>query len=318
MPPLPPADQVLPQLQLTVLPAAGGAALAYVLFRCLGRWAAALGAAAGVVVGFAWANYTFGAVAWAGTGRLAPWRPWDDIPPNQAAWRGLAAGGLLLVFTGLVSRWLGLVVARTASDRHWWAVSLAVWLPRAVAVGVASGWLVPASAADLPWVPYALPALMLLSWAAWDGLARAAVGGEAAAYQAAACYAAGAVLLYDSWASAMELAVLVGSGLAGVAVAARATRSDVSGAVPAGVAALPVLMLAGRLGIEGPRLPVACYWLVALAPLALLPFLVPRLGRRTGGLTRAGRAVLVLAPLAVAVALAARHGQLPFGDEEQW
>ncbi|MBX9624930.1 MAG: hypothetical protein K2X82_14080 [Gemmataceae bacterium] len=316
MPPLPPADQVLPVLKQAVLPAAGGAAFVCLLFLCLGRWAAALGAAAGVVVGFVWANYTFEKLDWAGTGRLVPWRPWDDVPPNQTAWRGLATAGLLLVLAGLVSRWVGLLVGRITSDRYWWVVSLVVWLPRAVAVGVASGWLVPKSAADLPWVPYALPALMLLSWAAWDGLARSTPGGEAAAYQAAACTAAGAVLLYDSWASAMELAVVVGSALAGVAIVARVARADCSGAVPAGVAALPVLMLAGRLGIDEPKLPVACYWLVALAPLALLPFLVPKLSRQTGWLTRVGRAALVLAPLAVAVVLAAQFGELPFGGDE--
>jgi hypothetical protein len=303
-------------LRSAVLPAAGGAALAYVLFLCLGRWAAALGSAAGVVVGFAWANYTFEALDWENTGRLAPWRPWDPVTPSQAAWRWLPAAGLLLVLTGLVSRWLGLAAGRVLPDRwRWRAATLLIWLPRSAAVGVASGWLVPASAAEYGWVPYALPAVMLASWAVWDGLARAGAGGEVAAYQAAALYTAGAVLLYHHWAGATEVAVIAGSALAGVAVVAWAARADASGAVPAGVAALPVLMLAGRLGADS-QVPLASFWLVALAPLALAPFLVPRLSRQNGWLARVGRAVLALTPLILAVVLAAQYEQLAF--EEEW
>ena len=314
MPPLPPAEQVLAMLRGAVLPAAGGAALTYALFAGLGRWATALGSAAAVVVGFAWANYTFDALAWAETGRLTPWRPGDPATPTQQTWRPLAASALLLVVVGLASRWLGLIVGRTASERRWWVVSLTVWLPRAAAVGVASGWLVPASAAEHGWVPYALPAVMLLSWAAWDGVARAGAGGEVAAYQAAALYAAGAILLYHQWASAMELAVVVGSALAGVAAGASAARGDASGAVPVGVAALPLLLLGGRLGTEPSKVPVACFWLVALATLVLLPFLLPRLNRQNGWAARVARAALVLTPLVIAVAIAARHESLPFDE----
>lgn len=312
MPPLPPAHDVLNALRLAVLPAAGGAALAYVLFLCLGRWAAALGSAAGVVVGFAWANYTFDAPEWANTGRLVPWNP--DDPAK--AWHWLPRAGLLLVLTGLVSRWLGLAVARVVPERRWWLVNLAVWLPRAAAVGVACSWLVPPkAAADHGWLPVALPAVVLAVWAVWDGVARAGAGGQVAAYQAAVCYAAGAVLLYHHWASAMEIAVSVGSALAGVAAVAWATRTDASGAAPAGVAVLPGLLLAGRLSQDS-HVPVASFWLVALAPLALAPFLAPRLNRQNGWAARVGRAVLVLAPLVAAVALAAQHEQLAF--EEEW
>ncbi|MBX9585034.1 MAG: hypothetical protein K2X87_32415, partial [Gemmataceae bacterium] len=157
--------------------------------------------------------------------------------------------------------------------------------------------------------------LLLASWAVWDGVARAGVGGQVAAYQAAVCYAAGAVLLYHHWASAMEAAVATGSALAGVAAVAWAARSDASGAAPAGAAVVPGLLLAGRLSQDS-NVPVTSFWLVALAPLALAPFLVPRLNRQNGWLARAGRAVLVLIPLTLAVVLAARHEQLAF--EEEW
>ena len=58
------------------------------------------------------------------------------------------------------------------------------------------------------------------------------------------------------------------------------------------------------------------FWLVALAPLALTPFLIPRLNRQNGWLARIARAVLVLAPLVAAVVLASKHETIAF--EEPW
>ena len=58
---LPPTALVLETLGQFALPAAGGAALVYVLFLALGRWAAALGSAAAIIVGYAAANFTFAA-----------------------------------------------------------------------------------------------------------------------------------------------------------------------------------------------------------------------------------------------------------------
>lgn len=313
MPPLPPAHDVLDALRQTVLPAAGGAALVFALFLGLGRWAAAVGSAVAVVVGFAAANYTFDKLDWDGTGRLVPWVPGE----SPRSWHHLPRVGLVLILTGLLSRWAGLLAARQFQERRWWVTNLVVWLPRAAAVAVVSGWLVPPAAlAEEGWLRLALPAVMLLSWAALDGVARAGCGGQVAAYQAGICYAAGGLLLYHHWASAMEIAASAGSALFGVAVVAWATRSPADGAVPAGVAVLPGLLLAARVSQDS-RIPVAAFWLVALAPLVLLPFLVPRLNRQNGPAARVTRAVLVLAPLAVALAVAAQHEQLAF-EEEAW
>ena len=65
-------------------------------------------------------------------------------------------------------------------------------------------------------------------------------------------------------------------------------------------------------------LKAAQVWSVALAPLALTPFLVPRLARQDGWLPRIARAVLVLAPLVIAVALAARSEKLPWEIDPEW
>src|SRR5262249_61889132 len=68
MPPLPPTKEVLDAMQYAILPAAGGAALVAGTFLVFGRWAAALGSAAAVAGGFAWANYTAGQwLNWGGT-----------------------------------------------------------------------------------------------------------------------------------------------------------------------------------------------------------------------------------------------------------
>ena len=68
MPPLPPTEIVLDSLRLNILPAAGGAALVMGLFLLLGRWAAALGSAAAIIVAFA----------------LMPWSKRCHVSPRSA------------------------------------------------------------------------------------------------------------------------------------------------------------------------------------------------------------------------------------------
>lgn len=310
MPPLPPAALVLDAIRQTVLPAAGGAALVLCALLALGRWAAALGSAAAVVAGFAWANYTFDAPSWDNTGRVFPWKP--DGP----TWQYLPRAALVLVAVGLLSRWVGLIAGRYLPERRRWGANLLVWAPRLAGVAVVSGWLVPLPwAADMPWLWPALAAAMLLTWAALDGVARSGAGAEVSAYQCAAFLAAGAVLIHAHSARFMDAANILGFALLGVAVAAGAAKTDASGAAPATAAFLPGLMLNGRYQTES-AVPPACFWLVGLAPLALLPFLVPRVARQNRWLLAGGRAALVLAPLVVAVVLAMRHETLVF--EEEW
>jgi hypothetical protein len=79
---------------------------------------------------------------------------------------------------------------------------------------------------------------------------------------------------------------------------------------------LPGLVLAGRPSLAENSVPAVSFWLVALAPLALLPFAIPAITRRTGRLTPAIRALLVLAPLVAAAILASQHEQIVF--EEEW
>jgi hypothetical protein len=113
----------------------------------------------------------------------------------------------------------------------------------------------------------------------------------------------------------MDIALILGFALFGLSLPAFLGSADTSGAVPAGVAFLPGLMLNGRYQTES-LVPVESFWLVGLAPLALLPFLLPRTYLQNPWVISILRLVAVLAPVVVAVVLASQHEQLAF--EEEW
>jgi FtsH-binding integral membrane protein len=306
------------------------------VFALLGRPAGAIGAACAVVFGFVAANYEITKPSWTG-GRLLPWRPAAD---TAKPWEWLPRAALVLTLAGLASRGFGLILLRTLPERRWWVANVFVWAPRAAAVLAVCGWLVPAdAAAEHPWLRWALSAAVLLNWVVLDSVARTGpgelpatgiydarhepagdwtgAGGQVAAYLAAVCFAAGGLLLYAHWASVTEVAVILGAALFGVAVAAGLGKVDASGAVPAGVVFPPVLLVAAKFSaVES--VPIASLWLVALAPLALAPFLVPRLARHNGWKARAARAVLVLTPVVVALVLAGQAGTISYGGDDEW
>ncbi len=321
--PLPPTTEVLSALQQDVLPGAGGAALVVCGFAILGRWAGALGSAVAVVFGFAWGNFTFVKLKWEDTGRLLPWKMEDDA----VGYEWLPRAALLLVVVGLVSRWLGLLAARALPEQRWWGANVLVWSPRIAAVVVASGWLTIGDAAkEWPVLRPALVVAMLLAWVTLDALARSGAGTQVAAYLGAMLFTGGVIFLYAHSAKSTELAVVLGSALFGVAVAGTAIAAhsaksdgsashiDVSGAVPAGVAFVPGLLLGARPWLTAQDVPPACFWLVALAPLVLLPVLIPAVSRKSGWYVPIIRAVLVLIPLVAAALLAGEYAQMAFEE----
>jgi hypothetical protein len=321
VPPLPPTKYVLEALQNDVLPAAGGGALILCLFLLLGRWAGALGSAAAITVAFLWSNFTLTFLrpddkpTWENTARLIPWKPADNAPGWQ--WMPLAA--FLLVGVGLVSRWIGLLARRNLAERFWWGSYLLVWAPRLAGAIVVSGWLASGPAAAAPeWagLRWQLAAAMFFIWIALDGVARAEFGAEVAAYLAATFLVAGTILLYTHNARQMEIAVILGFAFIGIAVVSTLGGCDTSGAIPAGVVFLPGLLFATRPSWPPHNVPVHCLWMVALAPLVLLPFAIPAVADKRGRLVRLLRAALVLAPLIAAIVLASEHEKLVF--EEEW
>lgn len=332
MPPLPPQSLVLEQLQQTVLPAAGVAALVVCLFALLGRWAGAVGSACGAAAGFVAANYLFLKPTWT-EGRVLPWKQLTESKP----WEWLPRAALVLLLVGLASRWLGLVLARALPEKRWWVANVFVWCPRVAAVFAVCGWLVSDRwAAEHPWLPWALRAVVLLNWVVLDSVARTGpgllpttgiyderkepagewtgAGGQVTAYLAAILLAASVVSLYSYWGSPTEASTMLGAALFGVAVAVGVAKTDGSGAVPAGVVFVPVVMLSCKMSTDT-TVPVTAFWLLSLAPLALSPFLIPRLARHNGWKTRAARAVLILIPVVAAVVLAGQNAELSFGDE---
>ena len=316
MPPLPPARDVIDAVLSTALPSAAGAALVTCMFLSLGRWAAALGSAVAVVVGFGWANadwtpHPTDASEWALPGRVIPWSPAVEAP----TWHSLPRAAVILLVSGVVSRWLGSVVARYLDERRRWGAELLVWGVRSSIVAVVGPALVPpALAGEVGWLKPAFIPVMLGLWVALDFVARDRAGHEVAAYLAAAFFAAGAVLIYHHTARFMDLAVMCGCAAGGVALASLPTRADASGLVPLGVVGLPGLMLNGHYLVDS-QVPVASFWLVALAPLGLIPSLIPSVARLPRWVVITLRALLVLSPLVVAVVLAAQHEQLAFADE---
>jgi len=274
-------------------------------------------------VAFLWSNFTLSFLklddkpTWENTARLIPWKPADGAP----GWHWMPLAALLLVGVGLLSRWIGLIARSSLPERLWWGSLLLVWAPRLAGVIVVAGWLATGKAATAPewqWLRWQLAAVMFVVWIALDGVARAEFGGEVAAYLAVTFLVAGIILLYTHNARFMEVAVILGFAIFGIAVVAILGECDSSGAIPGGVVFLPALMLATRpsWAENSHKVPAHCLWMVALAPLVLLPFALPAVAAKRGWLVRLLRAAVVLAPLIAAIVLASEHEKLVF--EEEW
>ncbi len=316
---LPPIKMMLDTFQLSVLPAAGGAAIVMSLFLLGGKRFAALGSAVAVVFGFVWSNFKLSnlnpsdPITWENSSRLLPWKPVG----TAAGWQWVALAALVLLVVGLVSRWVGLLATRYLPERNAWGAHLLVWAPRIAAVAVVGYWLTLGKAAEAwPGLWPITSAVMFCIWVSLDGVARNEAGAEVTAYLAAALFATAAVLIHAHYARAMEIAMVIGSSCMGIAIVARLSRSDASGAIPAAVAFIPGLLLAGRPSLPDHNIPAASFWLIALAPLALAPFLIPALIRKDVWYLRAARGVLILVLFATAVGLAAQNETLAF--DEQW
>ncbi|MFO0802855.1 MAG: hypothetical protein U0791_07000 [Gemmataceae bacterium] len=305
LPPLPPTPLILSTLQEYALPAAGGATLAYASFLAVSRRLAMLGAAVAVAFGFAWANFQFGPfeeegdkrLLWENAHRLISWKP-----NERYAWHDLPRVAFVLLIAGLASRVLAYPFHRGRVH------PLLLWLPRAIAVFITSNWVIPAPwAEEHAWIRPALAAVMFLSWIAWEN---ASAFGIAATF-----FAAGGVAIYAHSQLFMNIALVMAFAFGGLAAVAGAAKSDARGAIPAAVGFLPAFMLNVRYQSES-QVPLAAFWLIGLAPLALLSTLIPRLARQPRWIVVSFQIVLVILPLAIAMGLALEYEQLP--PEAEW
>jgi hypothetical protein len=284
-----------------------------------------------------WSNFTLDHVkfgekpTWENTAHLLPWKPGENAP----GWHALPRAALVLMVVGLLSRWLGLLAARFLPERHWWGANLLVWAPRIAAVFLISEWLTTGEAASAPqwhWLRYQLAGAILFVWIALDSMARAtgsvqdnsapvpgwvpdesarpSAGAEVAAYQAVAFFATAALLVYTGNARIGEVALIMSFAMLGLAIVAGLGGSDTSGAIPAGAVFLPGLVLGTRPSYDQGNVPEEAFWLIALAPLVLLPFLIPALYRKNDWFVRVIRFLLVLAPLIAAIVLTSQRVEL--------
>ena len=158
------------------------------------------------------------------------------------------------------------------------------WPIRVVVLAFAADAVIPADPGLDRLQFYALlVAGSLTLWATLDRLAECGFPAEVAGLLGVTALLGGGVMLYAHSAKFMDMMTILGSALLGVAVVAG---------------------------------PVASFVLVAVAPLALLPWLVPNLSRRKGPWPRVLRAASVLALLAAALVLAGRVETLPW--EQDW
>jgi hypothetical protein len=320
--PLPPLRNTIEALQQDVLPGVAGAAFVMCLFLLLGRRAGAVGSAAAVTFAFIWANFTIedttfdketGKLVWEKAHRLAPWKA---DPDAFSAYHALIRAALLLLILGLISRGIGFVTSLGLSESRRWVANVLVWATRLVSVFVVSGWLLSERlSAGSPWLRSVIGIAMFMNWFILDSLAQARASADAAAIQGILFYAASVVLLYANSTLLMELAVVIGSAMFGLAVSSYLTSADVSGAFPATVVFLPGLTIGAQPSLTT-EVPAICFWLLAFAPLALAPFLIPSLARRQGWQVRAMRAVAVSVPLIAAIVTTMQYEEFPFGKEE--
>ncbi len=301
IPPPPPLDEVLGAVQQVMLPAAGASAFVFAAALLLGRRFANPGAVLAVCAGLVAGN-------------------WDKVPmpaePTESAWTHLPKSTAILLIVGLVTQLLV-----DAADRFEFlhrfrsTFHLAKWPIRALVLAFASGPVIPAEPGLDRTQFYALfVAGSLALWVVLDHLAACGFPAEITALQALVALLAGGVMLYAHSAKFMDMATILGSALLGVAVVAGSANADARGAIPAFVGLLPGLLVSGR-ALTTSEVPVASFVLVAVAPLALLPWLVPNLCRRTGPWPRVIRFASVLAVLVAALVLAGRVETLPWQQE---
>ncbi len=167
-----------------------------------------------------------------------------------------------------------------------------------------------------PWLLPSFAIAMVLEWIILDGIARGGRGVSITFSQAMMLMGGSAVILYSHSARFMEVSTMAGAALFGIGVVAWVGRTtNLSGSIPAGVVLLPGLILSTKLGTES-HVPPMSYYLVALAPLGLAPWLIPTLARRSGRVSTALQFIAVAIPIAIAVIRAGQTETLPW--EEEW
>jgi hypothetical protein len=308
MPPLPPAHLVFETLQFVVLPAALAAAAVFAVILLAGgsRWAAP-GAALALAAGAGLGNWYRPALPW--TSEQPEWR-WLPVLNGQLTlpapvWKSEGPVWHWLLWMGLAALLVGLLT------RVPYVPAVVRWLVRAAAAGLAAWLLVPEDLREeTAWYVAAFAAVVFVEWALLEYLGESTPGGVIPLGLALTFFAGAAVLIHAGTARFTDVATFLSASLFGIAVAAR-QRAD-AGAVAPGVAVLlPGLLLMGQ-NTTFSKVPLTSFVLVALAPLALLPTLLPPVRRWEGIRLKLLQLTLILIPLVVAVVLAMQAETLEY------
>jgi hypothetical protein len=281
---MPPVSLLIDLLVQVVAPALAVSALSLFLTG-RGRFRLA-GPAVAFAAGFAAANWV--RQAW-------PW--WHE----HSAWQWLPWAML----AGLIAA----VLARLPALPDW-----AGWLVRVLAVALAAWLLVPTELrVEKAWWLAAFFAAVLANWVVLERSADRAAGWSVAIGLALVCAGGALVLVHSHTARLADLAFMAGAALAGITIVGWRRQLDIVTALAGPAVFLPGLMLSGHYETSDfSDVPAACFLLIGLTPLALLPGLLPPLAKLPNLRLALVRISLLLAPVAIAVALAMRAAPMQF------
>ena len=310
MPPLPPTELVLDVLRHAVLPPLlASAAVLAVFFLIGGRRLPAVGAALALIAGMAAGiHFKKDVLPWTPE-EPASWLPWaapdpegdgqEVVRPKGPAWHWLPWAALVALVVGLTAR-----VPKLPEQFRLLlcaaACALAAWL------------LVPADLlAKKIWLQPAFLLVLLIEWAVLEEAARRAPGGGVPLGLGLVFLGGAAVILHAGSARLADVATFAAASLAGLAVVAWWFQADTGGAMPGAVVLLSGLLLTGY-NETFSDVPWKSFALAALAPLALIPSLLPPLSRLQGYRLRLLQILLLLVPVAFAVTYAMQAETLEF------
>ncbi len=255
-------------------PAAAAAVVLAVALLVFGRKAATVAAGVAFIAALAAALYAKSIVPWVpGATKRVEWIP------------VLAAAGAL---AGMLGRGCG-----TAWQSTVWAT--------VIALGVAK--VCPGKYLKDPW--WAVPGgVLLVSLAGFlpAVLSRRNPGAGVPLAMAFCLFAASGVAIHAHAALLMDLAVIAGSALFGLAAVSLFCRVDIGGAFPGAAIVLGGVLLSAYYDMDDEcKVPYTSFLLPALAPLLLASAYIPPVNRLNGWKLRAVQFGCVLTPLAYAI-----------------
>jgi hypothetical protein len=158
-----------------------------------------------------------------------------------------------------------------------------------------------------PWIPWALGLLILLEWSLLTALARRWLDGVVVTALGFSCAAGCLVVQFIAHLDSLfYLGLLFASSLAGPALITWKWQGDTSPAAAAVAVTLPSMLMAGY-SLTSPEPPMDSFLAAGLAPLALLPFWLPFLGRRERWARWLPGLILPLIPAILAAVWAMQH-----------